>query len=59
MKVDESKSLGVYARMLIDLKLGVSYSALNTSQFARFFPKDSRAKTPVSYGPCQFPTFWF
>ena len=59
MKVDESKSLGVYARMIIDLRLGLSYSTLNTNRLAEFFPNENKAKSPVSYGPCQFPTFWF
>ena len=61
MKIDESKSLGVYARMQIDLRLGLSYSTLNSNRLARFFPEDNKikAKSPVSYGPCQFPTFWF
>ena len=59
MKIDESKSSGVYARMEIDLRVGVSYSELIRSRLSRLFNKYNEKGDWVSYGPWQFPTLWF
>ena len=59
MKPDERKSLGVDARLAIDLRVGISFSVQNTSKLARYISKNKNSVDLITYGPCQFPTFWF
>ena len=59
MKPDKQRSLGVYARMAIDLRVGISYSVLNNSKLSKYVTKDKNSKDLITYGPWHFPTFWF
>ena len=51
MKLDEKRSLGVYARMTIDLRVGISYSVLNNSKLSKYVTKDKNSKDLITYGP--------
>jgi DNA topoisomerase III len=47
----------VFARQEIDLRIGASFTRFQSIYFKELLGIDS--KTPVSYGPCQFPTLGF
>lgn len=47
----------VFARQEIDLRIGASFTRFQSIYFKDLLGIDS--STPVSYGPCQFPTLGF
>ena len=57
--LDENKSLAFSARNEIDLRLGVAFTTLLSNELGSLFPSNREAQRTISYGPCQFPTFWF
>lgn len=56
---DELKSKGSDAREEIDLKVGFAFSKFLSSRFHKLFIEFKKQNTVISYGPCQFPAFWF
>jgi DNA topoisomerase-3 len=59
--VNPNKSISdaVDIRQRIDLIIGASFTRLQTLCFKKVLKNDVQDKTPVSYGPCQFPTLNF
>ncbi|CAI2384099.1 unnamed protein product [Moneuplotes crassus] len=54
---DENLALAHDLRSEIDLRLGISFSHLLSRELEEFLNIGREFTT--SYGPCQFPTFWF
>ena len=53
-------SMSVYARSIIDYKVGISFSKLFTYEILDYIEEDDISNNKVlSYGPCQTPTLWF
>jgi len=51
-------SRSVDARQILDLKVGVAMTRMQTNYFRSNF-KNQLGKLTVSYGPCQTPTLFF
>lgn len=58
-KIDDCKANARYAQEEIDLRLGISFSVYLTDKLKSFIKNYAKYKVCTSYGPCQFPTFWF
>lgn len=56
-RLDYRKSEAVEARLELDLRIGASFTRLQTLHIQQLFPS-FRGKV-ISYGPCQFPTLGF
>jgi DNA topoisomerase-3 len=58
LKPDKEKSMACDVREEIDLRIGQAFTYYLTSQLRKTF-KEKLDNKRFSYGPCQFPTFWF
>jgi DNA topoisomerase-3 len=58
-RIDDCKANARYAQEEIDLRLGKSFSVQLTNVLQNFNKRDKIYNVSTSYGPCQFPTFWF
>ena len=56
-RLDYKKSEAVEARLELDLRIGASFTRLQTLHIQQRFPQ-FKGKV-ISYGPCQFPTLGF
>jgi len=56
---NEKDSIAVDARMEIDLRIGAAFTRFQTKYLKGKFSIDNGQNTPISYGPCQFPTLGF
>ncbi|KAL5524020.1 hypothetical protein ACEPAG_8193 [Sanghuangporus baumii] len=59
VELDQAQSDAVEARTILDLRLGAAFTRMQTLNLQRRFNQIQDAGTPVSYGPCQFPTLGF
>ncbi|THH02191.1 hypothetical protein EW145_g6782 [Phellinidium pouzarii] len=57
--LDQAQVDAVEARTVLDLRLGAAFTRMQTLALQRRFGQIQDAGTPVSYGPCQFPTLGF
>lgn len=53
-----NESLSVDARQIMDLKIGVAFSRIQTMRVGKLFGR-GEGKRMVTYGPCQTPTLGF
>lgn len=58
-RIDKAKVDADYARQEIDLRLGLSITNYLTCNIHNLSDRFKKEDTRISYGPCQFPTFWF
>ncbi|KAF9158345.1 DNA topoisomerase [Actinomortierella ambigua] len=56
VQLDMRLSDAVEARQELDLRIGASFTRFQTLSFQHMIPQ---LKSPISYGPCQFPTLGF
>ncbi|KAF2078252.1 hypothetical protein CYY_000442 [Polysphondylium violaceum] len=56
---NEKDSIAVDARIEIDLRIGAAFTRFQTKYLKGKFTIDNGNNTPISYGPCQFPTLGF
>ncbi|KAH8119439.1 prokaryotic type I DNA topoisomerase [Phellopilus nigrolimitatus] len=59
VQLDQAQADAVEARTILDLRLGAAFTRMQTLALQRRFGQIQDAGTPVSYGPCQFPTLGF
>ena len=59
MKPDYWKAKGCDAREEIDLRVGLSFTTYLSWKLHQMYKTFREANTRISYGPCQFPAFWF
>lgn len=61
VELDHAQADAVEARTILDLRLGAAFTRMQTfalqSRFAQL--SNQEKKSPISYGPCQFPTLGF
>ncbi|EJD03211.1 prokaryotic type I DNA topoisomerase [Fomitiporia mediterranea MF3/22] len=57
--LDQAQADAVEARTILDLRLGAAFTRMQTLNLQRRFEQIKDTGTPVSYGPCQFPTLGF
>ncbi|KAF9976447.1 DNA topoisomerase [Actinomortierella ambigua] len=56
VQLDMRLSDAVEARQELDLRIGASFTRFQTLSFQHMIPQ---LRSPISYGPCQFPTLGF
>ncbi|EIN11293.1 prokaryotic type I DNA topoisomerase [Punctularia strigosozonata HHB-11173 SS5] len=56
VELDQAQADAVEARIILDLRIGASFTRMQTFALQRSF---AEIKDTVSYGPCQFPTLGF
>ncbi|CAI2384000.1 unnamed protein product [Moneuplotes crassus] len=54
---DKAKSMACHARDVIDLRVGIAFTTFLTYEIQKKIGKNLAKR--ISYGPCQFPAFWF
>lgn len=57
--LDQAQADAVDARIVLDLRIGAAFTRMQTLNLQRRLGQIVDAGTPVSYGPCQFPTLGF
>lgn len=59
MMPDDLKAKAEELKQEFDLRLGLSFTMHLSSSLHKEFEKLKKIQKRVSYGPCQFPAFWF
>ena len=59
VQLDQAQADAVEARTILDLRIGAAFTRMQTFALQRRFEAIKEQGTPISYGPCQFPTLGF